>query len=188
MRVLAERRTWVELDAHLYDLTSRDAEIVPLEIDAGDARLLRPRHVRRQAASDDQPHYGHEVHRAHEDLFPPRSEPVTGRLGRKMGQANELGANQERPEALLYLTSRSHTARAAWRLRREAPGTRTLVRAPRTDDFHVDSWWHRRGSTREVMTEYLRSFNSYVLGDAWRERRASGAGDRPRADQASQRP
>ena len=97
-------------------------------------------------------------------------------------------ANREHPESLLYVTSRSHTARAAWRLRREAAGTHTRVRAPRTDDFHVDSWWHRRGSTREVMTEYLRSFNSYLLGDAWRDRRASGAGDGPRADHAPQGP
>jgi hypothetical protein len=77
-------------------------------------------------------------------------------------------ANRERLGSLLYVIPRSHTARAGWRLRREAPGTRILVRAPRTDDFHVDSWWHRRGSTREVMTEYLRSFNSYALGDHWR--------------------
>ena len=97
-------------------------------------------------------------------------------------------ANREKPESLLYVTSRSHTARAAWRLRREARATHTRVRAPRTDDFHVDSWWYRRGSTREVMTEYLRSLNSYLLGDAWRERRASGAGNGPRADQAPQRP
>ena len=96
-------------------------------------------------------------------------------------------ANREKPESLLYVTSRSHTARAAWRLRREAPGARVLVRAPRNDDFYVDRWWQSRGSTREVMTEYLRSFNSYVLGDHWRGR-ASGAGDAARADEAPQRP
>ena len=79
-------------------------------------------------------------------------------------------ANRERPGTLLYVTSRSHTARAGRRLRREAPGTRILVRAPRWDDFHVDTWWYRRGSTREVMTEYLRGFNSFVLGDYWRAR------------------
>ena len=86
-------------------------------------------------------------------------------------------ANREKPGTLLYVTSRSHTARAAWRLRREAPGTRMLVRAPRTDDFDVDGWWHSRGSTREVMTEYLRSLNSYVMGDYWRGRRTSDARD-----------
>jgi len=97
-------------------------------------------------------------------------------------------AKREKPESLLYVTSRSHTARAGWRLRREAPGTRMLVRAPRNDDFDVDSWWQRRGSTREVMTEYLRSFNSYVLGDHWRGRNASGARDAPRADEAPEGP
>ena len=97
-------------------------------------------------------------------------------------------AKREKPESLLYVTSRSHTARAGWRLRREAPGTRMLVRAPRNDDFDVDSWWQRRGSTREVMTEYLRSFNSYVLDDHWRGRNVSGAGDAPRADEAPEGP
>jgi uncharacterized SAM-binding protein YcdF (DUF218 family) len=77
-------------------------------------------------------------------------------------------ANRAKPGSLLYVISRSHTARAARRLRREAPGTRILVHAPRWDDFHADTWWHRRGSTREVMTEYLRWFNSFVLGDWWR--------------------
>jgi uncharacterized SAM-binding protein YcdF (DUF218 family) len=81
-------------------------------------------------------------------------------------------AQRERPASLLYVTSRSHTARAAERLRREAPGTRILVRASRWDDFDPDRWWHRRGSTREVWTEYLRWFNSYVLGDRWRARTA----------------
>jgi uncharacterized SAM-binding protein YcdF (DUF218 family) len=97
-------------------------------------------------------------------------------------------ANRERPESLLYVTSRSHTARAGWRLRREAPGTRMLVRAPRTDDFHADDWWRRRGSTREVMTEYLRSLNSYVLGDHWRGGQPSGSGNAPRDDEAPERP
>jgi len=97
-------------------------------------------------------------------------------------------ANTEKPESLLYVTSRSHTARAAWRLRREAPGTRMLVRAPRNDDFYVDRWWQSRGSTREVITEYLRSFNSYVLGDHWRGRDPSRAGDAARPDEAPQGP
>jgi hypothetical protein len=97
-------------------------------------------------------------------------------------------AHRDKVESMLYVTSRSHTARAAWHLRREAPGTRWLVRAPRTDDFDVDSWWRRRGSTREVMTEYLRSFNSYVLGDRWRRSEPSGAGNAPRADEAPEGP
>ena len=38
------------VDARLDDLASGDAEIVPLEVGARDSRLLRPRHVQRQAA------------------------------------------------------------------------------------------------------------------------------------------
>ena len=86
-------------------------------------------------------------------------------------------ANREKLRSLLYITSRSHTARAAGRLRAEAPRTRILVHASRWDDFDVDTWWLRRGSTREVMTEYLRWFNSFVLGDHWRARPVSGSGD-----------
>lgn len=110
------------------------------------------------------------------------SEAITVLPGSVDGTNTEITvyvrfANREKPGTLLYITSRSHTARAAWRLRREAPGTHMLVRAPRTDDFDVDTWWHRRGSTREVMTEYLRSFNSYVMGDHWRGRRETVGGD-----------
>ena len=43
-------------------------------------------------------------------------------------------------------------------------------------------------STREVMTEYLRWFNSFVLGDWWRARPVSGAGDGLAPDQAAKRP
>jgi len=96
-------------------------------------------------------------------------------------------ANREKPGALLYVTSRSHTARAARRLRREAPATRILVHASRWDDFDVETWWHRRGSTREVMTECLRWFNSFVLGDHWRARPGS-RGNGPASEQAAKRP
>ena len=51
MRVPRGRDSRVELDDHLDDLASGDAEIVPLEIDALDCRLLRPRHLQRQTAS-----------------------------------------------------------------------------------------------------------------------------------------
>ena len=46
-------------------LASGDAEIVPLEIVARDSRLLRPRHVQRQAAADDQRRYRHDLSRFH---------------------------------------------------------------------------------------------------------------------------
>ena len=43
----------VEFDDRLDDFASWDAEIVPLEIDAGDSCLLRPRHVQNHTARDD---------------------------------------------------------------------------------------------------------------------------------------
>jgi hypothetical protein len=53
-------------------------------------------------------------------------------------------------------------------LRRALPaGTRLLVRAPRTDRFHADSWWRSRENSREVVTEYLRWFNTLILRDPW---------------------
>ena len=69
MRVPGERHSRREVDAHLDDLASGDAEIVPLEIGALDSRLLRPRHVQRQTASDDQHRYRHDSSRFHVDLL-----------------------------------------------------------------------------------------------------------------------
>jgi uncharacterized SAM-binding protein YcdF (DUF218 family) len=77
-------------------------------------------------------------------------------------------AQREAPASLLYITARNHTARARRRLRRVVPpGTRVLVRASRYDRFAPDGWWHRRGAAREVMSEYLRWLNTFVLGDPW---------------------
>src|SRR5829696_10552273 len=53
MPVPAERYARAEVDAHLDDLASGDAEIVLLEIGPLDSRLLRSRHVRPQTGSDD---------------------------------------------------------------------------------------------------------------------------------------
>jgi uncharacterized SAM-binding protein YcdF (DUF218 family) len=75
------------------------------------------------------------------------------------------------PASVLYLTARSHTARARWLLRRTVPpGTRVAVRSPEGDTFHAAGWWHDRGQAREVAAEYARWFNSLVLGDWWRAR------------------
>lgn len=72
------------------------------------------------------------------------------------------------PPSLLYITARNHTARARRRLRRVVPpGTRVLVRASRYDRFAPDGWWRRRDAAREVMSEYLRWLNTFVLGDPW---------------------
>jgi hypothetical protein len=69
VRELAEQHSRRELDTRLDDLASGDAEIVPLEIGALDSRLLRLRHVQRQAASDDQHHYRHDSYRFHVDVL-----------------------------------------------------------------------------------------------------------------------
>src|ERR1700738_5046243 len=60
MPVLPELSSRVEPHARLDDLASGDAEIVPLEIGALDSRVLRPRHLQRQTASDDQHRYRHD--------------------------------------------------------------------------------------------------------------------------------
>ena len=77
-------------------------------------------------------------------------------------------AQRAAPPSLLYVTARNHTARARRRLRKIVrPETRVLVRAPRYDRFAPDGWWRRRGAAREVMSEYLRWLNTFVLGDPW---------------------
>lgn len=73
--------------------------------------------------------------------------------------------------SVLYVTARTHTTRAGLRLRRELPaGVRVIVRASRWDAFDPGTWWHRRGTTREVLTEYIRWINTFVLGDLWLRR------------------
>ena len=64
-----ERHSRGEIDAHLDDLASGDAEIVPQQIGALDSRLLRLRHVQRQTASDDQRRYRHDSSRFHVNLL-----------------------------------------------------------------------------------------------------------------------
>jgi hypothetical protein len=65
MRVLRERHCRRKLEAYLNDLASGDAQIVPLEFDTSESRLLRPGHVQRQAASGDQHRYRHNSSRFH---------------------------------------------------------------------------------------------------------------------------
>jgi uncharacterized SAM-binding protein YcdF (DUF218 family) len=77
-------------------------------------------------------------------------------------------ARRERPASLLYVTARSHTARARRRLRDLLPEVAVRVRSSRWDGFPVDGWWRRRGASREVMSEYLRWANTFVFGDRWR--------------------
>ena len=61
MAVLGGDHPGGKIDAHLDDLASGDAQIVPLEIGALDSRQLRPRHVQRQTAYDD--HHGYRMSR-----------------------------------------------------------------------------------------------------------------------------
>ena len=49
MRVSRGCRSRLELDNHLDDLASGNAQVVPLEIDAPGSHLLRLTHVERQA-------------------------------------------------------------------------------------------------------------------------------------------
>jgi uncharacterized SAM-binding protein YcdF (DUF218 family) len=80
-------------------------------------------------------------------------------------------ARQRVPASLLFITARSHTARARWLLRRGiASPTRLYVTSSRFDHFAVESWWQRRDQSREVMSEYLRWGNTLLLGDAWARR------------------
>jgi uncharacterized SAM-binding protein YcdF (DUF218 family) len=59
--------------------------------------------------------------------------------------------------SVLFLTARTHTARARWLLARRLPhGVRATVRSPRQDRFDPERWWRDEGSGREVAFEYLR--------------------------------
>jgi uncharacterized SAM-binding protein YcdF (DUF218 family) len=80
-------------------------------------------------------------------------------------------ARQRMPASLLFITARSHTARARWLLRRGvSPTTRFYVTSSRFDRFAVESWWQNRDQSRTVMSEYLRWGNTLLLGDAWSRR------------------
>jgi len=87
-----------------------------------------------------------------------------------------------RPASLLFITARDHTSRARWLLRRElSPATKVIVRAPRTDPFHAESWWQSRELTRGVLTEYLRWVNTLILRDPWRSATVTGVASSPKA-------
>jgi uncharacterized SAM-binding protein YcdF (DUF218 family) len=78
---------------------------------------------------------------------------------------------QRMPASLLFITARSHTARARWLLRRGVSSTSCLyVTSSRFDHFAVESWWQTRSQSRAVMSEYLRWGNTLLLGDAWSRR------------------
>lgn len=77
-------------------------------------------------------------------------------------------ARHRRPHSLLYITARTHSARARWVLRRAlSPAIQVSVRSPRTDLFTADTWWRQRDDSREVAMEYLRWVNTIILHDPW---------------------
>ena len=55
----------VEVDAHLDDLASGSAEIVPLQVGSFGSRLLRRRQVQRQSACDAHPRHCNDSSRFH---------------------------------------------------------------------------------------------------------------------------
>jgi hypothetical protein len=69
MTVPAERRPWGKIDAHLDDLASGDAEIVPQEIGALDSRLLHLRRVQCETACDQQHSLRNDSRRFHVDFL-----------------------------------------------------------------------------------------------------------------------
>lgn len=85
-------------------------------------------------------------------------------------EIRELAAFAERrqPTSLVYIISRTHTARAARLLGGALPArTYLMVTSPRTDTFNANSWWQSREQTRALVTEYIRWVNTFVLRDLW---------------------
>jgi pimeloyl-ACP methyl ester carboxylesterase len=103
--VPAERHSRVELDPHLDDLTSGDAEIVPLELGAPDARLLRRRQVQRQTAADERRHHARDSLRFHVDRKLRRiTQPclvVNGVLDNMIPVRNSYALGEHLPRAML---------------------------------------------------------------------------------------
>lgn len=95
-------------------------------------------------------------------------DPVDG-TGAEIAAVAAL-ARQRRVESVLYVTLRSHTARARWLLERQLPtDTRVTVRSSRYDTFDPTSWWRHRDQSREVLHEYLHWVHVLTVGDAWNQ-------------------
>ncbi len=64
---------------------------------------------------------------------------------------------REQPGSVLFLTARSHSARARWLLDRTLPGrVPVAVRSAPGDGFQPAAWWRSREDARELVMEYLR--------------------------------
>ena len=84
--------------------------------------------------------------------------------------ADEASALREygldrRWRTVIVVTSKLHTRRAAFAMRRAVADTpiRIVMRATRYDDDDPARWWRRRGTARRVMYE-LPAIVAYVLG------------------------
>jgi hypothetical protein len=70
--------------------------------------------------------------------------------------------------AILLVTSKYHTRRAAEIYRFLAAGqVAIIVRPARDDDFQTEGWWRDRISTRRLVIEYQK-WLSFLLIDRWR--------------------
>lgn len=90
--------------------------------------------------------------------------------GRPLSTADEASALREygldrRWRTVIVVTSKLHTRRAAFAMRRAVADTpiRIVMRATRYDDDDPARWWRRRGTARRVMYE-LPALVAYVLG------------------------
>lgn len=75
---------------------------------------------------------------------------------------------EHRAQRLLFITARSHTARAAWLLRRALPDdVQVAVHSPPADAFDPAGWWQHPDQSREVVTEYLHWANVLARPGLW---------------------
>lgn len=74
-------------------------------------------------------------------------------------------ADQNHWRSVIVVTSKLHTRRAGFAIRRELAGTgiRVLVRASRYDDSRVTMWWTKRRTIRDVLYEFPKLI-AYALG------------------------
>src|SRR5580698_6865390 len=72
MRVIRDTFSWVEVDAHLHGLPSRDAEVVALKFRAMSSRLLRLCGLEHKGAGKDQHGAGDDSSRFHVALLSSR--------------------------------------------------------------------------------------------------------------------
>lgn len=86
-------------------------------------------------------------------------DPVDGLTSETTAVAAFARAKQV--ESMIFVTVRSHSARAAHLLHAHlGDSTRVVVTSPHQDRFPAPDWWRRRDQAREVVTEYIRWITS----------------------------